>query len=101
MRIFLLRHAEAQPKEEVDRDEDRTLTVKGETRLRKAARGLRRLDIFPERVLTSPLKRALQTAELIADELGFTGEVEAIDELSPAHGALTLGDQPRQHDSRA
>ena len=51
MRIFLLRHAEAQPKTEVARDEDRALTPKGETRLRKAARGLRRLDLFPDRIL--------------------------------------------------
>ena len=83
MRIFIMRHTEAQPPEEVDQDEDRTITVKGEKKIRKAAKGLRRLDIFPERILSSPLKRALQTSEIIADELGFTADIEAVDELSP------------------
>ncbi len=83
MRVFLIRHVEAQPKDEVERDEDRSITPRGETKLRKGARGLRRLDLFPDRILTSPLKRAVATAHIIADELGFTGEVEAVDELSP------------------
>ena len=83
MRIFLLRHAEAQDAAEVERDEDRALTAKGVTRLRKASRGLRRLDIFPDRILTSPIKRAVETAEIIAEELGFAGDIEAVDELSP------------------
>ena len=83
MRIFLIRHTEAQPLEEVSSDEERTITVKGEKRIRKAAQGLRRLNLFPERIFSSPLKRALQTAEIIAEELGFVGDIEAVDELSP------------------
>ncbi len=83
MRVFLMRHGEAQAAEEVERDEDRALTDKGEMRLHKACRGLRRLEIFPERLFSSPVTRALQTARIIADELGFTGEVEAVEELAP------------------
>ncbi len=84
MRVFLMRHGEAQPAEEVARDEDRTLTEKGETRLHKACRGLRRLEVLPERIFTSPSTRAVQTAKIIAEELGFTGEIEAVEELAPA-----------------
>ena len=83
MRLFLLRHVEAQSPEEVERDEERAITSRGENRLRKACRGLRRLDIFPDRILSSPFKRAIQTAEVAADELGFPGEIEAVEELSP------------------
>jgi len=83
MRLFLLRHVEAQSPREVERDEDRAVTARGETRLRKACRGLRRLDIFPDRILSSPLKRAVQTAEVTADELGFPGQIEAVEELAP------------------
>lgn len=83
MRVFLMRHGEAQPAEEAPRDEDRALTDKGEARLHKACRGLRRLEVFPERIFTSPLARAVQTARIIAEELGFTGDVEAVEELAP------------------
>lgn len=83
MRVFLMRHGEAQPAEEVARDEDRALTDKGESRLRKACRGLRRLEVFPERIFASPLARAVQTARIIAEELGFAGDVEAVEELAP------------------
>ncbi len=84
MRIFLLRHGEAEPADSAERDEERALTDKGAKRLRKAGRGFRRLDIFPDRILSSPLKRALQTAEIVADELGFTGQIEAVEELAPS-----------------
>ncbi|HQJ53246.1 MAG TPA: phosphohistidine phosphatase SixA [Planctomycetota bacterium] len=83
MRVFLLRHGEAQPDEDVPRDEDRALTEKGETRLHKACRGLRRLEVFPERIFTSPVTRALQTARIIAEELGFVEDIEAVEELAP------------------
>ena len=83
MWIYLMRHVEAQPREEVSDDDGRAITARGEQRLRKAMRGLRRLELFPDRLLCSPLKRALQTAAIVAEELGFTGDVEAVDELSP------------------
>jgi phosphohistidine phosphatase len=83
MRIFLVRHLQAQPADEVERDEDREVAGKAEIRLRKACRGLRRLEIYPDRILTSPVKRAVQTAEILAAELGLVEEVEPIEELMP------------------
>jgi phosphohistidine phosphatase len=68
MQLFLVRHAIAEdlPPERAGRDDaDRELTEEGKTRLRRAARGLRSLGIRFERVLTSPWKRAAQTARLL------------------------------------
>ena len=48
----------------------RWLTRKGMRRSQLAAWGLRRLDVHPQRILTSPLLRARQTAEIVADVLG-------------------------------
>lgn len=62
MQLFVIRHAVA---EDVDGHIDateRALTDAGRAKLRRAVRGLRALDIHFERVLTSPWKRALQTA---------------------------------------
>lgn len=83
MRIFLVRHAEAQPLDTVENDEDRALTPEGAEKTRKACRGLRRMDLFPNRILSSPLKRALQTADIIKTELGFVGDTEPVEELAP------------------
>src|SRR5205085_6774843 len=54
---------------------------------REAARGLARLlreqNVELDAVVSSPLPRALQTAELVAGGLDFLGVVEAMPELAP------------------
>ena len=51
--------------------------------MRRAARGLRRLGISFDTILTSPLVRARQTAEIVAEALGLEGQLEEISELAP------------------
>ena len=66
MQLFVIRHAVAEDAEPGRPDADRALTDTGKAKLRQAVRGLRALDVRFERVLTSPWKRAAQTAELLA-----------------------------------
>ncbi|HVB35616.1 MAG TPA: histidine phosphatase family protein [Candidatus Acidoferrales bacterium] len=73
MKVHLFRHGIA-----IDRndpasppDEDRFLTPKGITKTEAAARGLRALGIKPGIILTSPLLRAVQTAEIACNALGY------------------------------
>jgi phosphohistidine phosphatase len=66
MQLFVIRHAVAEDAEPGRPDADRALTDTGKAKLRQAVRGLRALDVRFERVLTSPWKRAAQTAEQIA-----------------------------------
>ena len=76
MRLFLVRHAQAAPGEP---DDLRPLTAAG----RDAARALgeRIATRAPDAVLTSPLLRARETAELIARAAGLDAEPD--DRLSP------------------
>jgi phosphohistidine phosphatase len=85
MNIYLLRHGIAAAKEDPSfvSDSERPLTRKGVKRMRKAARGIGRLDIEFDAILTSPLIRARQTAETVADTLGLDSAVEEIVELAP------------------
>jgi phosphohistidine phosphatase len=71
--LLLLRHAIAFERDRLRWPDDalRPLTPRGLHRMRRAAAGLRRLDIPPVRVLTSPLMRARQTAELLAGEASW------------------------------
>jgi phosphohistidine phosphatase len=62
MQLWVIRHAIAEDSVLGTDDATRELTDAGRTRLRQAVRGLRALDIRFERILTSPWKRAAQTA---------------------------------------
>jgi phosphohistidine phosphatase len=58
--------------------------------MRKAARGLSRLDIVFDIVLTSPLVRARQTAEIVAGGLAPRPSLVNIDSLAPDAGYAAL-----------
>ena len=85
MNLYFMRHGIALPKDdpEIRVDEERPLTKKGAKRMRKAAKGLSTLDIDFDRIFTSPLVRARQTAEIVAEELGLEARLEDLPELSP------------------
>ena len=51
--------------------------------MRRAARGLRRLGVSFDAVLTSSFVRARQTAEIVAESLGLEDRLEEISELTP------------------
>ena len=78
MRLFLVRHAEAEPGEP---DELRTLTAYGRGQAKELGRRFARHGIRPDAVLSSPLLRARQTAEGIAAAAGVA--VEPDERLAP------------------
>lgn len=89
MKIILIRHAEAVPEDHALRDDDRWLTARGREHARGLARLLRDLAIEPDAVVSSPLPRAMQTAELVAEGLDYLGLVEVLPALRPgAHPRL-------------
>lgn len=63
-------------------EEARTLTEEGLKKTRQAARGLNRLNLGLDCVVTSPLPRALQTAEIVAEVLELP-KPRASDRLLP------------------
>ena len=90
MRVWLIRHgiAEAEPPPGHE-DEQRVLTDHG----RRALRGIGRLLAAqdgppPERIVASPLVRAVQTAEILAAAIEFDGPIE----IEPALGRGSVND---------
>ncbi len=70
MRLYIVRHAIAAPHGTPGiPDDDGPLTEEGIKKMRQAAAGLRSLDYVPELILTSPLLRARQTAEILMEPL--------------------------------
>src|SRR5688572_32669777 len=71
MQVIIIRHAIAVPRGTPDiPDDERPLTRRGERRFIDAARGLARLEKRPDVLLTSPLPRAKQTADIAAGAWG-------------------------------
>ncbi|HEY3063735.1 MAG TPA: phosphohistidine phosphatase SixA [Chloroflexota bacterium] len=84
MHVYLVRHAIAfdpDPAEWPD-DRDRPLTPAGEKKFRRAARGLRELVPNVDVVLSSPLTRAWQTAEILQDKASWPAPIR-LDQLEP------------------
>jgi phosphohistidine phosphatase len=81
--VTIMRHGIAETRDLGKKpDEARALTAQGRKRMRAAAAGLARLGVDPAEIVTSPLTRCRQTAEIVADALGLEGPRED-DRLRP------------------
>jgi phosphohistidine phosphatase len=91
MDLLIVRHAIAYDRDphRWREDADRPLSPAGIRRARKAAAGLKQLTPRPDRLLTSPLVRAKQTAQILVDIAGWPAP-EEIPELSPGEPALAV-----------
>ena len=95
MDIWLLRHAAAEDRARSGRDADRALTPEGLARAEAVGRGLARLEPGISRVLTSPFRRARQTADAAAKSLGIrdVSESRALEpERAPEEILSEIGD---------
>jgi phosphohistidine phosphatase len=93
VRVFLVRHAEAEPGEPDEPDELRRLTPHGRDQARELGRRLAGESTRPDAVLSSPLVRARETAEAIAKELRL--DVQPDDRLGPGCTVDSLRDATR------
>ena len=86
MDLYIIRHAIAQQLDKKNdfTDEKRDLTNEGRERMREIAKGLLKLNVELDLILTSPLVRAVETAEIVASGLGLSKkEIEQTDNLKP------------------
>jgi phosphohistidine phosphatase len=88
VKIYLVRHGDAVPEEDAGSDRDRWLSPRGREAARILGRLLREQAIEPDAFVASPLPRAVQTAELLAQSLDYLGPVLSRRCLEP-------GAQPR------
>jgi len=85
MIIYFLRHANAgEPVSNPKKDEKRALDEEGIEQCGNVGRALAALEVQVEVILTSPLKRASQTAALVANEMGYEGKLQLVDALRPS-----------------
>ena len=85
LELYLIRHGIAAERgEEYPDDSKRPLTSSGMSKLRDEAKGLNELEVTFGLIITSPLVRTKQTAEIIAGTLKDKPQVITSDSLAPA-----------------
>jgi phosphohistidine phosphatase len=97
MKFYLVRHATAS--DVAASDAERELTREGRDEARIVGKALANLGVKPARILSSPLVRARQTAEIAAKALGFSGEVESLNELANSASTASLLKALKSHAS--
>jgi phosphohistidine phosphatase len=85
LELYLIRHGVAAERgEEYPDDSKRPLTSEGIARLRKEAKALDALDVAFDQILSSPLVRAKQTADIFAETMKGKPSIVTVDALTPA-----------------
>lgn len=82
--IYLVRHGDAVPEEDAGSDRDRWLSLRGREAVRVLGRLLREQSVVPDVILASPLPRAVQTAELLAQSLDYLDAITTLRSLEPS-----------------
>src|SRR5262249_56814688 len=76
MQIYLLRHGIAEDGHPGRPDSARALTDEGRVRLRRVLKRARSADVNPSLILTSPYRRAVETAEVAVEVFRYESAVE-------------------------
>jgi phosphohistidine phosphatase len=85
LELYLVRHGIAENRgEDWPDDSKRPLTNSGIAKLRKQARGLVALDVTFDQIISSPLVRTRQTADVLAEVLKGKPPIATTDALAPA-----------------
>jgi len=95
--LYLVRHGIAGPAPTGMSDSDRVLTADGSRKMRRIAIGLKRLGVAPDAVLSSPLRRAEETAVIVANALVRQLPVEIYPLLAPGYAAAEMLKGLRPH----
>ncbi|WP_337176641.1 phosphohistidine phosphatase SixA [Paludisphaera sp.] len=91
--VYIVRHGIAvEPGTPKIPDDERPLTPKGEKRTRAIGDALAELELPLKRIVTSPLPRARQTAEILADRLGMSKKLEVEPILRAGTDAREIAD---------
>ena len=78
MKLCFLRHGEADWPNWNKPDDERPLTERGRKEMKRVVKFLQRLKFSADAILTSPLPRASQTAEIVAERLGIELKTETV-----------------------
>jgi phosphohistidine phosphatase len=97
VQLLLLRHGIAQDGHTGLPDAERALTEEGRKKLRQVLQTAAKAGVRPDLILSSPLKRALQTAEMAKRVLKYSGEIGQTRVLAPGSTVEQVWEEIRLH----
>ena len=102
MQIYLLRHGIAEDAKPGHPDTERPLTAEGREKLRRVLKRARTADLDPSLILSSPYRRAIETAAVAAEVLAYKGEIVRTRALVPESSPFDAWEEIRNRkDERA
>jgi phosphohistidine phosphatase len=101
MEIYLLRHAIAETARHGQSDAERALTEEGRDKLRRVLDRARGAGVKPSAILSSPYRRAMETAAVAKEALAFGGEIERSEALVPNASPYDAWEEIRAHKSES
>jgi len=98
LKLYFLRHGQAGSRHDWHEDDSlRPLTVEGRKRMKREATAIWKLKLPLDLILSSPLVRASQTAEIVANAQGSTARLITDDRLAPGFGPKDLAAIVAEH----
>src|SRR5260370_37803153 len=91
--LFLIRHAKSSWDDPALSDKDRPLSDRGRRDAPKMGKRLAKRDVKPDLILSSPARRALTTAEIVAKKLDYKRKDIVVDDrlyAAAVHGLLNV-----------
>jgi phosphohistidine phosphatase len=101
MELYLLRHGIAEDHAATGRDPDRALTEEGRNKLRRVMKRAAVAGVSPALIISSPYKRAVETAEIAASELDYKGKILRVGSLTPDSSPPSVWSEIREHRDEA
>lgn len=99
MELYFLRHGEADWPDWKKSDDERPLTKFGKKEMREVVKFLERLKVRPGLIVTSPLPRAAQTADIASDYLNAKLRKDEL--LAPGFGMAELQTVFKRHRAKS
>ena len=98
LKLYFLRHGQAGTRQDWHGDDsERPLTVEGKKRMQREAAAIRTLDLPLDVIISSPLVRAAQTAEIVAKARGSSARLVTDGRLAPGFGPRHLAAIVAEH----
>lgn len=101
MELYLLRHGIAEEGKPGGKDADRALTEDGIKRLRATLKRAREADFAPTLILSSPYLRAVQTARVAKEVLGYEGKIIESRAFTPGASPEDAWDEIKNYSGEA
>jgi phosphohistidine phosphatase len=92
-----MRHGDAEDPSRRDTDEERQLTQQGRVEVAQVARSAKHAKAVPELIISSPYIRALQTAEIAGEALGYSEHIGRTNVLEPHSDPQSVWEEIRVH----